>query len=134
MDNAEFQAQKDSGFVAKPVAVKEKPIGVLKIGDPAPPFNLPDVDGKFYQLDDFSDKDVLVVNFTCNHCPTAQAYEDRFIQLVKEYGEKSIALVTITPNSPIVILPEELGYTELSDNYEEMKIRADQRIQFSLPL
>lgn len=125
MDNSEFQAQNNSGFVANPVTVKEKPIGILKIGDPAPPFNLPDVDGKFYQLKDFADRDVLVVNFTCNHCPTAQAYEDRYIQLVNEYGEKSVAFVAISPNSPIAILPEELGYTDLSDYYEEMKIRAE---------
>ncbi|GMQ25318.1 hypothetical protein Aoki45_20000 [Algoriphagus sp. oki45] len=125
VDNSELEEQTIRSFVANPVAVQEKAIGVLKIGDTAPTFNLPDINGKFHQLDDFADKEVLVVNFTCNHCPTAQAYEDRFIQLVNDYGEKSVAFVAISPNSPIAILPEELGYTDLSDYYEEMKIRAE---------
>ncbi|GAB2487552.1 hypothetical protein GCM10027164_16200 [Algoriphagus taiwanensis] len=125
VDNSELEEQTIRSFTANPVAVQEKEIGVLKIGDTAPPFNLPDIDGRFHQLDDFAEKEVLVVNFTCNHCPTAQAYEDRFIQLVNDYGEKSVSFVAISPNSPIAILPEELGYTDLSDYYEEMKIRAE---------
>lgn len=114
-----------STFVANPQVVAEKPIAKLNLGDQAPPFNLPDVDGKFHTLEDFADKDVLVVNFTCNHCPTAQAYEDRYIGLVHEYEGKSVAFVAISPNSPIAVLPEELGYTDLGDFHEEMKIRAE---------
>ncbi|MBC6365635.1 redoxin domain-containing protein [Algoriphagus sp. AK58] len=114
-----------STFVANPQVVAEKAIAKLTIRDQAPPFNLPDVDGKFHTLEDFADKDILVVNFTCNHCPTAQAYEDRFIGLVKEYEGKSVAFVAISPNSPIAVLPEELGYTDLGDFHEEMKIRAE---------
>lgn len=114
-----------STFVSNPQVVAEKPIAKLAIGDQAPPFNLPDVDGKFHKLEDFADKDVLVINFTCNHCPTAQAYEDRYIGLVKEYEGKSVAFVAISPNSPIAVLPEELGYTDLGDFHEEMKIRAE---------
>lgn len=111
-------------FVPNPQAVSEKPIAKLAIGDQAPPFNLPDVDGKFHSLEDYEDSEVLVVNFTCNHCPTAQAYEDRYIDLVKEYEGKSVSLIAISTNSPITVLPEELGYTDLGDYYEEMKIRA----------
>lgn len=112
-------------FVANPQAVAEKPIAKLAIGDQAPPFNLPDVNGVYHKLEDFADKEVLVVNFTCNHCPTAQAYEDRYIALVNEYKEKSVAFVAISPNSPITVLPEELGYTDLGDFHEEMKIRSE---------
>ncbi|MFL0685186.1 MAG: redoxin domain-containing protein [Algoriphagus aquaeductus] len=121
----EVQTKASSTFVANPQVVAEKPIAKLSIGDQAPPFNLPDVDGKFHTLEDFADKDVLVVNFTCNHCPTAQAYEDRYIGLVHEYEGKSVAFVAISPNSPIAVLPEELGYTDLGDFHEEMKIRAE---------
>ncbi|SIO04841.1 redoxin domain-containing protein [Algoriphagus halophilus] len=116
--------QGESSFVANPQMVEEKPIGKLAIGDKAPDFNLPGVDGDFHQLSDYREADVLVVNFTCNHCPTAQAYEDRFIQAVEDYKGKNVAFVAISTNSPIAILPEELGYTDLSDTYEEMKIRA----------
>lgn len=118
-------AETSASFVANPQVVAEKPIAKLNIGDQAPPFDLPDVDGKFHTLEDFADKDVLVINFTCNHCPTAQAYEDRYIGLVNEYEGKSVAFVAISPNSPIAVLPEELGYTDLGDFHEEMKIRAE---------
>ncbi len=111
-------------FVPNPQVVAEQPIAKLAIGDQAPPFNLPDVDGKFHSLEDFADSEVLVVNFTCNHCPTAQAYEDRYIALVDEYEGKSVAFIAISTNSPIAVLPEELGYTDLGDYYEEMKIRS----------
>ncbi|MDO8967732.1 redoxin domain-containing protein [Algoriphagus sp.] len=111
-------------FVPNPQVVSEQTIAKLAIGDKAPPFNLPDVDGKFHSLEDYADSEVFVVNFTCNHCPTAQAYEDRYIDLVKEYEGKSVAIIAISSNSPIAVLPEELGYTDLGDYYEEMKIRA----------
>lgn len=118
---AEIPASK---FTANPVALTEQPVGKLNIGDQAPPFNLPDVDGNFHKLEDFADAEVFVINFTCNHCPTAQAYEDRFINVVDEYKGKKVAFVAISSNSPIGILPEELGYTDLSDTYEEMKTRS----------
>ena len=111
-------------FTANPVALTEQPVGKLNIGDQAPPFNLPDVDGNFHSLDDYADAEVFVINFTCNHCPTAQAYEDRFIKVVDDYKGKKVAFVAISSNSPIGILPEELGYTDLSDTYEEMKTRS----------
>lgn len=111
-------------FVPNPQVVSEQPIAKLAIGDAAPYFNLPDVDGVFQSLEDFAASDVLVINFTCNHCPTAQAYEDRYINLVKEYEGKSVAFIAISTNSPIAVLPEELGYTDLGDYHEEMKLRA----------
>src|ERR1700722_19516371 len=57
----------------------------LPIGAAAPDFSLQGVDGKTYSLASFAGSRVLVVVFTCNHCPTAQAYEDRLIQLTKDY-------------------------------------------------
>ncbi len=125
-ENVETTGEVASGavFVANPILVEEQPVGKLAIGDPAPPFNLPGIDDEFHKLEDYSDADVLVINFTCNHCPTAQAYEDRFIDVVDDYKGKKVAFVAISSNSPIGILPEELGYTDLSDTFEEMKVRA----------
>lgn len=110
-------------FIPNPQEMPEKEVPKLVIGDKAPYFRLPNVDGKYVAIDDFKDKDVLVINFTCNHCPTAQAYEERFIDLVDDYEGKSVAFVAISPNSPIGLLPEELGYTDLSDDFEAMQIR-----------
>ena len=124
-DQIESEAMME--FVANPKPVSEKPIAKLSIGDAAPPFNLPGIDDKFHSLEDYSNYDVLVINFICNHCPTAQAYEDRFITIVNEFKDKSVGFVAISPNSPIAILPEELGYTDLSDSFEEMKIRASDK-------
>lgn len=99
-------------------------IETLEIGDSAPNFNLPGIDGKVYRLQDFADADVLVILFTCNHCPTAQAYEDRINQLVRDYKNKGVAIVAISPNDPKAVRLDELGYSDLSDSFEEMKIRA----------
>ena len=117
-------AGSEAVFGPNPQVVAEQPIAKLVIGDQAPPFNLPDVDGVFHSLDDYANSEVLVVNFTCNHCPTAQAYEDRYINLVEEYEGKSVAFIAISTNSPIAVLPEELGYTDLGDYHDEMKLRA----------
>src|SRR5258705_2525686 len=100
---------------------------MLKIGAKAPDFNLPGVDGKTYSLKDFADAKILVIVFTCNHCPTAQAYEQRIIKLHEDFKDKGVALVAISPNDPTAVRLDELGYTDLSDSFEEMKIRARER-------
>jgi len=96
----------------------------LPIGASAPDFRLPGVDGRTYSLKDFADAKVLVVIFTCNHCPTAQAYEQRFARLYADYHDRGVAIVAISPNDPKAVRLDELGYTDLSDSFEEMKIRA----------
>jgi thiol-disulfide isomerase/thioredoxin len=96
----------------------------LAVGSSAPDFDLPGVDGRNYRLSDFSAAKVLIVVFTCNHCPTAQAYEDRIESLAEDYKAKGAALVAISPNDPQAVRLDELGYTDLSDSFEEMKTRA----------
>jgi len=99
----------------------------LGIGSKAPDFNLLGVDGKMYSLKDFDKASVLVIIFSCNHCPTAQAYEDRIIALEKDYKSKSVAVVMISPNSVKALNYSELGYSDIGDSYEEMKQRASDR-------
>lgn len=96
----------------------------LSIGAPAPDFRLKGVDGNTYTLQSFKDAKVLVVAFICNHCPTSQAYEKRLIQLVRDYKDKGIQLVAINPNNPDGLRLDELGYSDLGDSYDDMKIRA----------
>jgi len=64
----------------------------IAVGSPAPAFNLEGIDGKSYSLESFKDYKVIVIIFTANHCPTAQAYEDRIIKLVEDYKSKGVAL------------------------------------------
>jgi peroxiredoxin len=104
----------------------------LSIGASAPDFKLRGVDGKTYSLASFKNATVLVVVFTCNHCPTAQAYEDRLIQLTKTYKSKGVAVVAVSPNDPTSIRLDELGYTDLGDSFEDMKLRAKQK-KFNFP-
>ena len=96
----------------------------LAIGAKAPDFKLKGVDDKDYTLASFRQAKVLVILFTCNHCPTAQAYEDRVIQFTKDYQDKGVSLVAISPNADKAVRWDELGYTDLSDSFEELKLRA----------
>jgi thiol-disulfide isomerase/thioredoxin len=119
-------------FKPNPQQVAERPVKTLEIGAQAPDFKLPGIDGKFYTLADFSDAKALVIVFTCNHCPTAQAYEDRIKSVATDYRSKGVALVAVSPNSPLGLLYEELGYTDLNDDYEAMQQRAKDK-QFDFP-
>jgi peroxiredoxin len=116
------------------LAAAAEPAGfqTLPIGAAGPDFKLPGVDGRDYSLKDFAKAKVVVVIFTCNHCPTAQAYEDRIIKLATDYKDKGVAVVAISPNDPRAVRLDELGYTDLSDSFEEMKLRAKDR-KFPFP-
>jgi thiol-disulfide isomerase/thioredoxin len=96
----------------------------LALGAAAPDFKLPGVDGRDWSLADFKDAKALVVVFNCNHCPTAQAYEERLKKIVADYKPKGVAVVAISPNDPKSVRLDELGYTDLGDTLAEMKIRA----------
>src|SRR5687767_4830551 len=89
---------------------------MLEIGAAAPDFRLPGVDDKTYTLADFREAKLLVVVFTCNHCPTAQAYEDRLIALAKGYKDQGVAVVAINPNDATAVRLDELGYSDLNDD------------------
>lgn len=118
------QVKEAAFFTASPQAVPEQDVKTLTIGSKAPDFNLPGVDGKFHSLSEYNTSDVLVVIFTCNHCPTAQAYEDRMISVTKDYKDKSVQVIAISPNSVRGIMLWELGYSDLGDSYEDMIVRA----------
>ncbi len=104
----------------------------LATGKKAPDFSLAGVDGKTYSLDDFRKSQVLVVIFSCNHCPTAQAYEDRIISFSKEYKPKGVDVVMISPNSVDALNYSELGYSDMGDSFDDMKQRASDK-EFPFP-
>ena len=104
----------------------------LPIGSKAPDFSLKGLDGKTYTLASFNKYKILVIIFTCNHCPTAQAYEDRIIQLVKDYQPRNVGIVAINPNDPAALRLDELDFSDLGDTYAEMKIRAAEK-KFNFP-
>jgi thiol-disulfide isomerase/thioredoxin len=110
-----------------PTARAAEPVKVLEIGAAAPDFKLPGVDDKAHTLADFKAAKILVVLFTCNHCPTAQAYEDRLLRFHADYKDKGVALVAINPNDAKAVRLDELGYSDLNDSLPEMKLRAKHR-------
>ena len=70
----------------------------LKIGSIIPKFNLPAVDGKKYRNESFKDKKILIVIFSCNHCPYVQAYEERIKSIQEDYSSKNVQIVAINSN------------------------------------
>ena len=104
---------------------------ILATGSPAPDFALPGIDDQVHKLSEYR-KPILVVMFLCNHCPTSQLYEGRMKKLVSDYSGKGVDFVGINPNDPKAVQLSELGYTDVSDSLEEMKIRAEYR-HFNFP-
>ena len=105
------------------VASAEEVHPTLALGSPTPDFSLPGVDGQIHKLSDYASSPVLVVVFTCNHCPIAQMYEKRIQQLATDYKDKGVAVVAIQGNDPQAIRIDELDSSDLSDTLPEMKIR-----------
>jgi len=99
----------------------------LSIGDAAPDFKLPGVDGKTHTLAEYKDAKILAIVFTCNHCPTSRMQEDAIIKLSTDYARKGVKLVAISPNDPGALRPDEVAGTVLGDSLEEMKIRAKEK-------
>jgi thiol-disulfide isomerase/thioredoxin len=103
----------------------------LTIGSPLPAFSLPGIDGKTHSDKEFAKSKILVIVFTCAHCPTAQAYQDRIKKLVTDYSPKGVKLIAINPNHPDSVRLDELAYSDLSDSFAELKERAkDKQFNF----
>ena len=96
---------------------------ILSIGSAAPDFVLPGTDGNVYRLSDYATSPILVIVFTCNHCPIAQMYEQRIEGLAADYKDRGVALVAIQPNDPKALRIDELDSSDVSDSLDEMKIR-----------
>ncbi|MCM8541740.1 MAG: redoxin domain-containing protein [Lentisphaeraceae bacterium] len=102
---------------------KKSKYPTLEIGAKAPDFSLKGVDGKMHSLADYKSK-ALAIIFNCNHCPTAQAYEDRIIKLVNDYKDKDFQLLVISSADPKSVRLNEMGFTVVDDGYEAMIQRA----------
>lgn len=87
----------------------------LKINSQIPQFSLPGIDGNYYSVDSFTDRKILIIIFSCNHCPYVQAYEKRIMEIQKDYEQKGVKIIAINSN-------DASKYPE--DSFEEMKKRA----------
>jgi thiol-disulfide isomerase/thioredoxin len=104
----------------------------LALGAAAPDFCLVGIDGGTHCLKDYAKSPILVVAFICNHCPTSQLYESRLKQLVADYQDRGVRFVAIQPNGPNAVRLDEMGYTDVGDSLDDMKIRAAYR-HFNFP-
>lgn len=100
---------------------------LMPIGTSAPDFSLKGTDDQVHTLAEFSKGKLLVVMFESIHCPVSENYEGRMKQLYDTYHSKGVAFVAINPNNPAAVRLDELGYTDLTDSPEDMKIRVRQR-------
>lgn len=110
-------------LVAFLAAFTTKPAGGYKVGDVATDFSLKNVDNKKVSLKDIKDAKGYIVVFTCNHCPYAQAYEDRIIALDKKYKKLGYPVVAINPNNP---------EKQKEDSYAKMQEKAKAK-KFTFP-
>ncbi len=89
----------------------------LPIGAPAPTFSLPAVEGTA-SLDQLTDKNAVVVAFSCNHCPYVMAWEGRMNDIARDYADKGVAMVAINANNEA---------THPADSYDKMVERANEK-------
>ena len=91
---------------------------MVPLDTPAHDFELEGTDGKTYSLDSFSDREVLVIIFMCNHCPYVKAVLKRLIDLQNEFSNRGVQLVGINPNDAV-------RYPD--DSLDSMKIIAKEK-------
>ena len=89
-----------------------------KVGDKAADFKLKNVDGKLVSLSNYSSAKGFVVVFTCNHCPYAQAYQDRIIALDNKFKSQGFPVIAINSNDPAI---------SADDSYDKMVLRAKEK-------
>src|SRR5918997_2327012 len=89
-----------------------------KPGDEAIAFELPGVDDRHHALADYADKEAVALIFTCNHCPYAQAWEDRIVQTQADYADRGVQVIAINANDPA-------KYPD--DSFPRMKERAQEK-------
>jgi len=88
------------------------------VGDKAEDFRLQNVDGRMISLADFPDAKGYIIVFTCNHCPYAQIYEQRIINLHRKFNPKGFPVIAINPNDAEIV-PD--------DSFDEMVKRAAEK-------
>ncbi len=91
----------------------------VRVGDRAPDFELPGIDGETHSLSDLlaANKAVAVV-FSCNHCPYVRAWEDRIVKAQADYGDRGLAIAAVNAN-------DATKYPE--DSFDSMRERAAER-------
>ena len=87
----------------------------MKIGDFGINFTLPGVDEKSHSFNQYQNKKILIIIFSCNHCPYVQAWEDRIIKIQTDYRKEDVQIIAISSND-VELYPD--------DSFPKMKERS----------
>lgn len=119
-EKAKSTENSDTTAEATAKTVSETPVkkAGYQIGDEVADFSLKNIDDKMVSLADYNDAKGFIVIFTCNHCPYAIAYEDRIIELDKQFKSKGYPVIAINPNDP---------EAQPKDSFDLMKVRAEEK-------
>ena len=82
----------------------------LQIGDKTPDFKLPATDGKVYSPSDFTEAKLLVIFFTCNHCPYVIGSDEATRATVQRFRDQGVAFVGINSNSENTIPTDDFDH------------------------
>jgi peroxiredoxin len=91
----------------------------LSLGQQAPDFSLHGTDGKTYSLKDFKTNPVLVVFFSCNHCPYVINSDEVTRKTYEKFAPKGVAFVAINSNSAATV--HEESYDHMVHRMKEHK-------------
>jgi peroxiredoxin len=97
-------------------------VKTLEIGATAPNFKLEDTKGQSFTLDSFKDAKYLMLIFTCNHCPDADAAWERIQNFATEYKSKGVEVAAIASANARGLMKWEHGYSPYGDSFEDMKL------------
>lgn len=113
-----------SVVVGSPLAGADDIPPLIELGSPAPNFGLLGIDDEKHTLDDYAAAKLVVLVFTCNHCPDALGASKRLQEFHEEYSKKDVQLVAISGNDPLALEPWEVGWSVHGDSFPEMKLHA----------
>ncbi len=88
----------------------------ITLGEEAPSFSLPGVDGRQHSLEDYAGSDLLVLVQSCNHCPYVLAWEGRMIAIQRDYADRGVSLVAVNSND---------ASRYAADSFDEMRARSE---------
>jgi peroxiredoxin len=97
---------------------------VIELGAQAPGFSLKGIDDQMHTLDEYKSATLIVLAFTCNHCPDALGAVHRLQAFHEKYNKKGVQLIAISGNDPLALEPWEVGWSVHGDSFPEMKTHA----------
>ena len=104
--------------------ISKQVVKTLEIGSRMPAFKLIGANDEYFDSKKLAKANAILIVFLSNYCATSQGYEQRIMDISEDYREQGLRVVTISPNSPLAISLEEMGYSDLDDSFASMRLRS----------